>query len=250
MGQRPVAGLALRGGLQMVVGTSLNAPCQRALLLASLTLLVASPAAAQTHLGFTFGPAVSRMSGDVVDSSDLQWGIFVGLNVEYELSPNWQLDLELALSQKGGDKVGIEGGSYDYRLDYVEFPLTLSRLFWINDGPWAIAPFAGFSVGLKMKCEFRPGGERDVEFEECTSETPGGDSSDTFYGIPIGVALRRRFPGGSAMAIEARYTASLTEGSEVGELMARSNSFSVMFSWVWSLDTRSYGTPSEPNPNR
>jgi len=234
----------------MVVNRLLNARWQRALLLASLTLLVAAPAAAQARLGFTFGPAASRMSGDVVDSSDSQWGVFVGLNFEYELSPNWQLDLELALSQKGGDKVGIEGGSYDYRLDYVEFPLTLSRLFWINDGPWAVAPYAGFSVGLEMKCAVRPGGERDVEFEDCTAETPGGVSPGTFYGIPIGVAVRRRFPGGSAMAIEARYTASLTEGSEEGELMARSNSFSVMFSWVWSLDTGGYGTPSEPNPNR
>lgn len=234
----------------MVVGRLRNARWQRALLLASLTLLVASPAAAQAHIGFTFGPALSRMSGDVVDSSDTQFGIFAGLTIEYELSANWQLDLGLALSQKGGDKVGIEGGSYDYRLDYVEFPLTLSRLFWLNDGPWAIAPFAGFSVGLKMKCEVRPGGQREVEFEECTAETPGGDSPDTFYGVPIGVALRRRFPGGSAMAIEARYTAGLSKGSEVGELMARTNTFSLIFSWVWSLDTRGYGTPSEPNPNR
>ncbi len=234
----------------MVVGQLLSARIQRALLVASLTLFVAAPAAAQARLGFTFGPAVSRMAGDVVDSSDSQWGIFVGLNIEYELGRDWQLDLEFALSQKGGDKVGIAGGSYDYRLDYVEFPLTLSRLFWINDGPWAIAPFAGFSVGLEMKCELRPAGERDVEFEDCTAETAGGASPGTFYGVPIGVALRRRFPGGSAMTIEARYTASLTEGSEVGELMARSNSFSVMFSWAWSLDTRSHGTPSEPNPNR
>jgi len=36
----------------------------------------------------------------------------------------------------------------------------------------------------------------------------------------------------------------------VGELMARTNTFSVMVSFVWSLDTGGYGTPSEPNPNR
>ena len=234
----------------MVVSKISTAWWPRTLLLASLTLLVAAPAEAQAHLGFTFGPTPSRLSGDVVETSDSQWGIFVGLAIEYELGPDWQLDLELALSQKGGDKVGIEGGSYDYRLDYFEFPLTLSRLFWLNGGPWAIAPFAGFSVGLKTRCALRPAGERDVEFEDCTAETPGGDTPGTFYGVPFGVALRRRFPGGSAMALEARYTAGLTKGSEAGELMASANSFTLMFSWVWSLDTRGYGTPSEPNPNR
>jgi len=234
----------------MVAGRLLDARGRRALLLASLTLLIAAPAAAQAHVGFTVGPALSRLSGDAVSSSDSQWGIFLGLAIEYELSRDWQLDLELALSQKGGDKVGIEGGSYDYRLDYFEFPLTLSRLFWINDGPWAIAPFAGFSVGLKTRCAIRPAGERETEFEDCTAVTPGGDTPGTFYGVPVGVAARRRFPGGSALGIEARYTAGLTKGSEVGELMASTNSFSVMFSFVWPLDTRGHGTPSEPNPNR
>lgn len=250
MGERPVPGLPLRGGLQMVVNGRLHAPWRRALLLASLTLLVGAPAAAQAHIGFTVGPALSRLSGDIVNTSDSVVGIFVGLSIEYELGPDWQLDLELALSQKGGDKVGIEGGSYDYRLDYFEFPLTLSRLFWLNDGPWAIAPFAGFSVGLKTRCAIRPAGEREVEFEDCTAETPGGDTPGTFYGVPFGVAARRRFPGGSAMAIEARYTAGLNKGSEVGELMASTNTLSVMFSFVFSLDTRGFGTPSEPNPDR
>ena len=235
-----------------MVGSKLgNVRWQRALLLASLTLLVAAPAAAQARIGFTVGPALSQMAGDAVSTSDSQWGIMLGLNLEYELSRDWQLDLELALSQKGGDKVGIDGGSYDYRLDYFEFPITLSRLFWLNDGPWALAPFAGFSVGLKTKCAIRPAGERDTEFETCTAETPGGgDTPGTFYGVPFGVAARRRFPGGSAMAIEARYTAGLTEGSEVGELMASTNTFTVMFSFGWSMDVRAHGTPSEPNPNR
>lgn len=234
----------------MVVNRLLDARWRRALLLASLTLLAAAPAAAQARIGFTVGPALSRLAGDVVDTSDTQWGVFLGLNLEYELSMSWQLDLEFALSQKGGDKVGIEGGSYDYRLDYIEIPVTLSRLFWLNDGPWAIAPFAGFSLGLKTKCAIRPAAQRDVEFEECTSATPGGDSPSTFYGVPLGVAARRRFPGGSALGIEARYTAGLSKGSEVGELMATTNTFAVMFSFVFPMDTRSHGTPSEPNPNR
>jgi len=222
----------------------------RAALLVSCTLLVAAPALAQARVGFTVGPALSQLAGDVVETSDTQWGIMIGLNFEYEFSRDWQIDVELALSQKGGDKVGIEGGSYDYRLDYFEIPVTVSRLFWLNDGPWALAPFAGLSVGLKTKCALRPAGDRHAEFEDCTVDTPGGDTAGTFYGLPLGVAARRRFPGGSALAIEARYTQGLTKGSEMGEMMASTNTFAVMFSFAYSLDKRSHGTPSQPNPRR
>lgn len=233
-----------------MVGRQARAAWTRALALASLTLLPAAPAAAQAHFGFVVGPALSQPSGDAVSTAASQWGILLGLNFEYELSRDWQVEVGFALSQKGGDKVGIEGGSYDYRMDYLEVPITLSRMFWLNDGPWAVAPFAGVSIGMKTRCALRPAGDRAAEFEECTAETPGGDTPGTFYGVPFGLALRRRFPGGSALGFQTRYTVGLNQGSEVGEFMATQNTFSVLVSFVWAMDTRGHGTPSAPNPNR
>ncbi|NKB88845.1 MAG: outer membrane beta-barrel protein [Acidobacteria bacterium] len=222
----------------------------RRFVLAAAVLVVSSPALAQARVGFTVGPALSKVSGEGISSSDAQWGIMLGLNLEYEIARDWQIDLEFGLSQKGGDKVVTPDGVFDYRFDYIEIPLTVSRLFWLNDGPWAVSPFAGLSIGLKSKCAIRPAGDRDVEFEECTVSTPGGDTVSQMYGLPFGVALRRRYPGGSSFAVEARYTAMLNSGTEAGTFMGKSNTFAVMASFTFPLDTGWRGTPSEPNPNR
>jgi hypothetical protein len=190
------------------------------------------------------------VSGEEITGSDAQWGIMLGLNFEYEIARDWQIDVEFGLSQKGGDKVETPDGVFDYRFNYIEIPVTVNRLFWLNEGPWAISPFAGLSIGLKSGCSIRPAAQREVEFEDCSVDTPGGDTVSQMLGLPIGVALRRRYPGGSAFAVEARYTAMLNSGKEEGEFMGKSNTFAVMASFTFPLDTGWRGTPSQPNPNR
>ena len=216
----------------------------------AVCLAVALPATAQFRFGLQGGFSASNMTGDDIQASDSNFGIFVGLAFEYDLSMDWQLDLDAVLHQKGGDKVvGPAGIPTDLRINYFELPLTVSRHFWLSGGPWSVSPFAGFAIGLNMGCTYRrPAGARELEFEDCKEiglEAPG-----TTYGIPFGVAMRRKYPGGSAINVEARYTYSLSAGAAAGDLEAYSNSASVIMSFVFPGGKGSYGTPDAPNPNR
>jgi hypothetical protein len=219
-------------------------------LTATLCLGVASEAAAQFRFGLNGGFSASKMVGDEIEASDSNFGTFLGLALEYDLSMDWQLDLEAVLHQKGGDKVvGPAGVPFDMRIDYFELPLTISRHFWLSGGPWSLSPFAGFSVGLNMKCTYRvPAGDREIEFEPC--DEIGVEAPGTFYGVPVGLALRRKYPGGSAFNVEARYTLGLSAGVSAGEIEASSNSFSILMSFLFPGSSRGYGTPDAPNPNR
>lgn len=213
-----------------------NATWRVAALLAAavvVCLVPARPAAAQSHIGLVVGPAMASMSGDLVQSSDIAWGVFVGLNYELEFGDDWQLDAELGLSQKGASRVPTSGGPVDYNLSYIEVPVTLNRLFWIADGRWAISPYAGIAAAMATSCGVRPSGEFD--YTDCDETTPGGAYADLDLSVPIGVAFRHRYRGGSAMAIEARYSLGLSDVFEIDGRTARNNVATVMFSFVLPL---------------
>lgn len=194
----------------------------------------AQPAAAQSHIGLVIGPTMANLAGDLVESSDIAWGVFVGLNYELELGEDWQLDAEFGLSQKGASRVPTADGPIDYNLSYIEVPVTINRLFWIADGRWAISPYLGLAAGMATSCGVRPSGEFD--YTDCDETTPGGAYEKLDLSVPIGVAFRHRYRGGSAMAVEARYSVGLSAVFDTGSGTARNNVATVMFSFVFPLD--------------
>lgn len=199
--------------------------------------LIAQPAQAQHHLGLFVGPTLATMSGELIESSEIAWGVAIGVNYELELGDHWQLDAEFGLSQKGAAQAPGDAGNVDYQLQYMELPITLSRLFDLG-GSWYVSPFAGIAIAVATGCGVRPAGTFD--YVDCDETTPGGLQQDLDVGIPFGVAFRHRYRGGSAMSVEARYTLGLSPAFDEDGVIASNNVLAVLFGFVFPLDDDGY----------
>lgn len=201
--------------------------------LLALSGVAVPPVAAQPHIGLTIGPSYATLSGSLIDSSKGAYGVHMGLNFEHDYGSRWLLDVELAYSQKGVSDTPFDGEILDFRHNYFELPITLNRLFQISGGPWAVSPYAGVAVALNLDCGFRYEGES--EYTDCEEGTPGGNAASYDIGIPIGVGLRRRYPGGSGLGAEIRYTFGLRNAFDQEGQTARNGSLQVLFSFVIPL---------------
>ncbi len=203
----------------------------RALLLAGAFGGLAGAGHAQPHLGLTGGVTYATFSGDLVERADGAYGSFLAGNFEWWLGA-WVLDAEFGVMQKGVSNLPLGADLLDFRLEYLELPVTLNRVFRFGRG-WGVAPYAGVSFALSSGCGFRFDGQS--AYEDCGEETPGGNTKAWDLGLPVGFAFRRTYEGGSRLSLEVRYAFGVSGALDVEGRAARNNVLTVLLGFAVPL---------------
>lgn len=203
------------------------------LLVLAAGLALPRSARAQWQIGFQGGPTVSTLSGSFVDAADPVLGGTVGIDLERWLGPGWVIDVDVALVQRGAGDLPAGSRLVDFRLSYLEAPITVGRTFPLFGGGWRIGPYAGAALSWLSSCGMRFQGQHD--YMDCVEERPGGEPSRLDPSVPVGVALRHRYPGGSRISVDVRYSYSLSSALTPGDLSARSHLLQVVFGFTLPL---------------
>jgi len=145
--------------------------------------------------------------------------------------------LEPGLVQKGAGGVPVGRELVDYRLTYLEAPLTLGRAFPIDGGRWTVTPYAGLTLARLSDCGLRFQGQS--RYRACGAARPGGEAEPFEPSVPVGVALRRRDPGGSRLVADLRYAHALSPVLEPGEAAARTRTLQARLGFTLPLGAAS-----------
>ncbi len=164
----------------------------RGLALIVVLSLVASAAAAQSRrTGTLVGLAGGATLSDFQDpDSESRWGGTAGLFVGYA-SYRTVSTLEVNWIQKGGG---------DFRIDYIEVPLTFGAAARTSGGSRARF-YSGVSVAFKLSCS-----------DDATCDALNG----TEWGIPVGLMVGRWSSAERFVALDARYTFALSDVVNIG----------------------------------
>ncbi len=196
-------------------------------------VLQATPGIAQLHVGIQTGGTIGVMSGSFVERTDIAYGATIGADVEYWLGERWVIDADLTLLQRGASNIPFEADVVDFRFNYLETPLMVGHSFPILGGGWAFSPYAGVSAGWISDCGVRFEGQS--HYMKCEEGNPGGPVTKVDVSVPFGVAFRHRYPGGSRLALDLRYSVSVTPVLRPDGLEARSQVLQLLFAFVLPL---------------
>jgi len=220
-----------------VTGRRRAGPALRAaaflLLVSVVTAVRAPPVGAQLHVGLQAGFDLSTFGGSFADDADPALGGSFGLDGEYWFGSRWVIDVDAGIAQRGAMGLQVGDDAVDYRLNYLEIPVTVGRALPILDGRWQLSPYVGASIGRVLACGVRFEGQS--KYGSCDDASLGGAASGFDVGIPVGVALRHRYPGGSRWSLDLRYTHSLTSVLTPGEAAARHRLIQVLIGFVLPL---------------
>ncbi len=217
---------------------------KQSLISALAVLLVAFsifPVQAQSRIGLMAGPALGTMTGSFVDDSGFEAGFTAGLLLEHQLGEKWAFVTGIQFIQKGALKVKVPSagvGTHGFRSAYLQVPILGRVAFSLSGGPWHLAPFSGFAIGINVGCQSKDGDRFEFE-DECDETTPGGNMKTMEYSIPVGLHFWREFPGGSRFMLEARYEFGLNnvfdQAADAGQ-SARNNVMRFMFGFALPLN--------------
>lgn len=201
-------------------------------------LALAVPGTAQWQVGLQGGGTLATLEGSFAEGIEPTFGGTVGADLELWLGRDWVVDLDVAVVQKGAGDLPADGERPDVTLTYLEVPVTVGRVFPVLGEGWRIGPYAGAALAWMSGCDLgRPGERHDVD---CTETTPGGRPARLDPSLPVGLALRHRYPGGSRFSVEVRYSYSLSSALTPDDLSARSHLLQALFAFTLPL--------SEPVP--
>lgn len=197
------------------------------------TLVLAVPAEAQWQIGFQGGATLATLRGSFADGAEPTLGGALGGDLELWLGPDWVVDVDAGLVQRGAVAVPVDPERPDVTLTYLEAPITLGRAFPVLGEGWRLGPYAGVALAWLSSCGLRfPGEPHDVD---CTEGTSGGRPARLDPSLPVGVALRHRYPGGSRFSVEVRYSYSMASALSAEELSARSHLLQALFGFTLPL---------------
>ncbi len=199
------------------------------------------PAQAQSRIGLMAGPSLGIMTGSFVDDSGFEAGFSGGLLLDFQLGEKWAFVTGIQFIQKGALKVKVPsagGGTHGFQSAYLQVPILGRVAFALSGGPWHLAPFSGFAIGINVGCKSKDGDRFEFE-DECDETTPGGNMKTLEYSIPVGLHFWREFPGGSRFMLEARYEFGLNnvfdQAADAGQ-SARNNVMRFMFGFALPLN--------------
>lgn len=192
-----------------------------------------TPIAAQLHAGLQSGITVSGFEGGLAEGADPVLGGTFAIDLEYWLGPRWVLDVDVGLVQRGAGNLTIRGDTVDYRINYLEVPVMLGHAFPISGGRWHLAPYIGAALSRVSDCGVRFEGE--WRYGDCGDQTPGGRSTRFDVSVPLGVAVRHRYPGGSRLSFELRYSESLSNVLSSDGASARNRLLQALIGFVLPL---------------
>lgn len=196
-------------------------------------ILPVTPALAQWHVGIQTGGTIGTLSGGFVERADIAYGATIGADIEYWFGERWVIDADLTLLQRGASNILLEAEVIDFRFNYLETPLMVGHSFPILGRGWALSPYAGLSAGWISDCGVRFEGQS--HYMKCEEGNPGGPVTKVDISVPFGVAFRHRYPGGSRLALDLRYSVSVTPVLRPDGLEARSQVLQLLFAFVLPL---------------
>ncbi len=172
-------------------------------------LAVAQPATAQwarNFVGITGGATLSDFGA--VNSSS-RWGGTAGVSTGFRTSNHTVVSLEANWVQMGGG---------DTRLDYIDFPLTVGGVALASGGALRARGYIGVSLGFKVGCS-----SGTTAFANC------GNANSTQWTLPFGVMIGRWTRPGEFVAVDVRYTTSLSDAFATSLAYNRSWQFRLLF---------------------
>jgi hypothetical protein len=161
-------------------------------LVAALSLAVSTAAAQSRRTGTLVGLAGGATLSDFQDpDSESRWGGTAGLFVGYA-SYRTVTMLEVNWIQKGGG---------DFRIDYIEVPLTFGAGARTSGGTGRARFYTGVSAAFKLACG-----------DGAACDALNG----TEWGIPVGLMVGRWSSAERFVALDARYTFALSDVVDIG----------------------------------
>jgi hypothetical protein len=176
-------------------------------LLAALLLpTLASPASAQERILFGVnGGAVYSNIG--LGGSDWAWGGSAGVVAGFQ---NWNytiFSIEANWARRGDS---------NFRMDYVEFPLLFGGVVGSNI---RARLYTGIALGIELSCS--NSGFVDIRYSCSRTDT-------SQWSWPFGVQIGRYNPGARFMALDVRYSYSLSDAFETSVAYHRGWEFKVV----------------------
>lgn len=155
---------------------------------------------AQKFEGAAFlGFNASQIDGDKLAGYN-KIGINAGLNISYNLSDPWQLNIDFGYSQRGS-RTGLLSNEGEYprklTLNYIELPIYISYQDWFieDDDYYKIQGYTGISLGRLFSVKNQLG-EDDYD-------------QDNFLKNDIGLILGMKYFFNKKWGFNARYTRSI-----------------------------------------
>jgi Outer membrane protein beta-barrel domain len=202
---------------------------------------MAAPAAGQSYIGLMAGPTISSMTGSFIEQSDgFEWGVHLKGTFGTRLFGDTWLQTGVGFIQKGGSKLTLSTDdtmTYGFTTAYLQVPFLIRQEFHPGNGPWALGPIVGLSLGSNTGCKTKPGDELEFPYS-CADSLPGGDVKSLELALPVGLDVWIEFPGASRFMLEARYEIGLTNVLEEAALLnqsVRQNVLVVMFGFTLPL---------------
>jgi hypothetical protein len=188
----------LRASASRLVGTL------AALILFSVLTAGTVDAQQRTSFGITGGATVGDLYGGGINT-DSRWGATVGLTAGIRSFNYTVTQLEVSWIQKGGDGA---------RLDYIEVPLLFGGVAQTASGRGGRL-YSGIGVSFPIGCSL----------DEAPNFSCDGQNIEWTW--PIGLQMGQWLQGGRMVALDVRYSLSLTDAFE--------NAFPQNRSWQFRL---------------
>ena len=197
----------------------------------ALALTAASAVHAQTTLraGLTVGAATSTLGGDDFIGSSSRWGFIGGAFLAVRPSRSFSLSLEANYLQKGGDNVAFTVPPRNVSTSYLELPLTAGYVFQMTQG-WEGRIYAGIDLAFLLSCNV----SSSAGDSSCDDSLLVPSAKSTEWSVPFGVQVGYDF-GGSALALDIRYSLGLTSTFETSSAGSNLKSRSWQFKLMWGF---------------
>ena len=204
----------------------------RVVVLASvLTMAITATADAQfrspLRAGVSLGAATSNLGGDDFIASNSRWGFIGGAFVIYKPSSTFSLGLEANYIEKGGNNVAFTIPARDVSTKYIELPLTVGYVFGMSQG-WDGRIYSGIDLAFLLSCN----ATSEAGDESCEDSPLVPKAKSTEWSIPFGVQLAY-YLGGSALALDVRYSLGLSNTFDTFGAGANLKSRSWQFKLMW-----------------
>lgn len=182
----------------------------RVIVAITLALPLGPPAAsAQWSLGLEAGPTYSTWSGSAVEASGI-WGVHFDGSVERRLNARWSVVLASVWEQRGASNVRTTAGTgpLDVKSSHLSLPLTIVHTLRIGASDWSVSPSLGLALAFTVSCRVKPSAV--FSFSDDCSSTPETEIPQVQLDVPVGMQLRRTYPGGSQVVVRMQYEVGMT----------------------------------------
>jgi len=183
------------------------------LLVLTLSLVVATPAAAQRSssvIGISAGATSTDLQGGIINTQS-QWGFIGGIFGAFRTSRNSMISLEANYVQKGGRNFAD--------LAYIDVPFLIGAIIPTENDALNFNFYTGIGIGFKVSCTDTGSGVVDL----CDR------AKGTEWTWPFGLAFAVRTGGGKYLGLDGRYSLGISDAFDGSAMRNRGWQFKALF---------------------